>query len=173
MEHLTEAARKTRILLLDVDGVLTDGRLYFTSEGQEIKSFSTLDGQGIKMLQASGIEVGIITGRRSPLVRRRAEDLGIRLLYEGREDKLNCLNDILSDKGLKAEEVAYVGDDLPDLAVIRRVGLGLSVPNAHPFVREHAIGITQAQGGHGAIREVCDLIMRAHGTLDDALAAYL
>ena len=172
-DDLLERARPVKLAVFDVDGVLTDGRLNFLEDGSEFKSFSTLDGQGMKMLLASGVTMAIISGRTSPAVERRAKNLGISHLYQGREDKLAVLDELLAQLGLRSAQVAYLGDDLPDLPVIRRVGLGMAVANAASFVREHAHGITEARGGEGAAREFCELILRAQGNLEDANAAYL
>lgn len=158
IEH---AARKISLLLLDVDGVLTDGKLYFTSSGEEMKAFSTLDGHGVKMLIKSGIDVGIITGRNSTIVSKRAADLGIRLLYQGREDKLNVLHEILGERQLNAEQIAYAGDDFPDLPVMKAVGLSFSVPTGHQVVCSAAHAITSLPAGQGAVREICDFILHA------------
>ncbi|HDZ56014.1 MAG TPA: HAD family hydrolase [Pseudomonas xinjiangensis] len=173
MNTLMERARAIKLAIFDVDGVLTDGRLYFMPDGTEFKSFNTLDGHGIKMLIASGVEVAIISGRNSPLVERRAANLGIKHLIQGREDKLAALAELRQKVTVNIEEIAFLGDDLPDLPVIRRVGLGMAVSTADPFVRHHAHGVTMAAGGRGAAREFCELIMRAQGTLDAAQAAYL
>jgi 3-deoxy-D-manno-octulosonate 8-phosphate phosphatase (KDO 8-P phosphatase) len=172
-DNLLQRGQAIKLAVFDVDGVLTDGRLYFLADGSEIKTFSTLDGQGIKMLINAGIVTAIITGRSSPMVERRAKSLGIAHLYQGREDKLSVLDELLAQLGLGYDQVAYLGDDLPDLAPIRRVGLGMAVANASDFVKQHAQGVTQARGGEGAAREFCELILRAQGTLDAALAAYL
>ncbi|AQZ93436.1 KdsC family phosphatase [Halopseudomonas phragmitis] len=171
--QLLERAQQIRLAIFDVDGVLTDGRLFFMPDGTEFKSFNTLDGHGIKMLIASGVEVAIISGRQSPLVERRAANLGIRHLIQGREDKLNALAELRQQVPVELSQIAFLGDDLPDLPVIRRVGLGMAVATADSFVREQAHGITQACGGAGAAREFCELIMHAQGTLDSARAAYL
>ena len=173
MEKLIERAKALRLAIFDVDGVLTDGRLYFMPDGTEFKSFNTLDGHGIKMLIASGVEVAIISGRKSPLVERRAANLGIKHLIQGREDKLTALAELREIVPVEMHEIAFLGDDLPDLPVIRRAGLGMAVATADTFVREHAHGVTRAAGGAGAAREFCELIMRAQGTLDQAQAAYL
>lgn len=170
---LRERAAAIRLLALDVDGVLSDGRLYFSAEGDELKSFSTLDGHGIKLLMGQSIEVAIITGRTSPLVARRARDLGVRHLLQGREDKLVALRELTLQLGLDLQAAAYMGDDLPDLPAIRAAGLGLTVPNAHWLVRQHAHWCTQAPGGHGAVREACDLILDAKDLLAGVHAAYL
>lgn len=171
--ELMQRGKQIKLAVFDVDGVLTDGRLYFLEDGSEFKTFNTLDGQGIKMLIASGVTTAIISGRKTPVVERRAKNLGIEHLYQGREDKLVVLDQLLSTLGLTYEQVAYLGDDLPDLPVIRRVGLGMAVANAASFVRQHAHGITQARGGEGAAREFCELILSAQGNLEAAHAAYL
>jgi 3-deoxy-D-manno-octulosonate 8-phosphate phosphatase (KDO 8-P phosphatase) len=170
---LLQRGKNIKLAIFDVDGVLTDGRLYFLEDGSEFKTFNTLDGQGIKMLIASGVHTAIISGRRTPVVERRAHNLGIQHLYQGREDKLVVLDELLAQLHLSYEQVAYLGDDLPDLPVIRRVGLGMAVANAASFVRQHAHGVTQARGGEGAAREFCELIMSAQGSLEAAHAAYL
>lgn len=170
---LSERAAMIRLAIFDVDGVLTDGRLYFMPDGTEFKSFNTLDGHGIKMLIASGVQVAIISGRKSPLVERRAANLGIEHLIQGREDKLTALEELRQQIPVPMERIAFLGDDLPDLPVMRRVGLGMAVATADSFVREHAHGVTLASGGLGAAREFCELIMRAQGTLDQARAPYL
>ncbi len=172
-ETLTARARKIRLLLLDVDGVMTDGKLYFGNDGSEFKAFNTLDGHGIKMLQKSGVSVGIITGRSSELVARRARNLGIELLLQGREDKLAAMGELIAEMTITLEEIAFMGDDYPDLAVMRRVGLGLTVANAHPEVRRHAAWSSDSTGGNGAVREACDMLMRAQGSFDKALQEYL
>ncbi len=171
--ELLQRARTIKLAIFDVDGVLTDGRLYFLPDGSEFKTFNTLDGHGIKMLIASGVQTAIISGRKTPVVERRAQNLGIQHLFQGREDKLVVLDGLLAELGMSYEQVAYLGDDLPDLPVIRRVGLGMAVASADGFVRQHAHGVTQARGGEGAAREFCELILRAQGNLDAAQAAYL
>ncbi|UFH50174.1 KdsC family phosphatase [Pseudomonas sp. KNUC1026] len=171
-QDLLERAQRIELAVFDVDGVLTDGRLYFLEDGSEFKTFNTLDGHGIKML-GTAVGLAIITGRKSPVVERRARNLGIEHLYQGREDKLAALDELLGQLGLEYEDVAYLGDDLPDLPVIRRVGLGMAVANAAPFVRQHAMAVTQARGGEGAAREFCELILRAQGKLDALLDSYL
>ena len=170
---LVQRARSVRLLVLDVDGVLTDGKLYFLADGSEAKAFSTLDGQGIKMLMNSGVNVAIITGRTSTIVERRAANLGIMHLIQGREDKRTALDELLSSLQLSYEQVAYLGDDLPDLAAIRCVALGVAVANANTFVRQHALAVTSLRGGEGAARELCEFIMAAQDTLNAAQNAYL
>lgn len=170
---LLDRAKNIRLAIFDVDGVLTDGRLYFMPDGTEFKSFNTLDGHGIKMLIASGVETAIISGRKSPLVELRAANLGITHLIQGREDKLVALDELRERVPVTLEQIAFLGDDLPDLPVMRRVGLGMAVATADSFVRQHAHGVTDKAGGAGAAREFCEFIMRAQGTLDSAQAEYL
>ena len=173
-DALREKARAIRLLALDCDGVLTDGRLYYGNAGEELKAFSILDGLGIKLLRASGVEVAIITGRTSEIVKRRARELGIgELLLQGREDKLDALHELLPATGLALSQVAYCGDDLPDLGAILACGLGIATANAHFAVREQADWVTSVRGGEGAVREICDLLMDAQGTLADAIARHL
>tara|TARA_R110001606_G_scaffold399215_1_gene582132 strand:+ start:23329 stop:23874 length:546 start_codon:yes stop_codon:yes gene_type:complete len=170
---LGRRAAGIRLAIFDVDGVLTDGKLFFMPDGTEFKSFNTLDGHGIKMLMASGVEVAIISGRKSPLVEKRAANLGIKHLIQGREDKLNALSELRAILPFELEQIAFLGDDLPDLPVMRRVGLGVAVATADSFVREHAHCVTGAAGGAGAAREFCEMIMAAQGTLDKTREAYL
>ncbi|WP_455363725.1 KdsC family phosphatase [Microbulbifer discodermiae] len=172
-EKIERQLSRVHHLILDVDGVLTDGKLYFDNNGNELKTFHTLDGHGIKMLQKSGVQVAIITGRRSSVVERRAHDLGVHKLIQGREDKLTALHELFAQEGCRMEDMAYVGDDYPDLTVMTRVGCPIAVPNAAPPVRERAIWVTEARGGEGAVREVCDRIMRVQGTFAAALAPYI
>lgn len=171
--NLLERARKVRLVVFDVDGVLTDGRLNFLPDGTEFKSFSTLDGQGIKMLMNHGIQTAIITGRTSEVVKNRAANLSIPTLIQGREDKRTALDEVLAALQLGYDDVAYLGDDLPDLPAIRCVGLGVAVANANSFVRLHADAVTSLRGGDGAARELCEFILHAQGMLDAARQAYL
>ncbi len=173
MSNVFERATKIKLLSCDVDGVMTDGSLLFSSDGQEIKTFNILDGQGIKMLQNSGVKVAIITGRKSAMVENRAKNLGIDILYQGREDKINAIQDIAKDFNLELDQIAHIGDDLPDLPVIRKVGLGVTVPNGADLIKEHAHHCTTKAGGRGAVRELCELIMKAQNTLTAAHAEYL
>lgn len=167
-----KAAQKIKLVLLDVDGVLTDGRLYYGNAGEELKAFDIQDGLGIKLLQRGGIKVGIITGRSSELVKRRAQELAIDPLIQGREDKLTALNELLEKMTIDLEEIAFVGDDLPDLAVIRRVGLGITPANGNHLVASQALWQTKKSGGSGAVREVAELILSAQGKLESLLATY-
>ncbi len=170
---LRERFARTRLLCLDVDGVLTDGGLHYTESGEELKTFSTQDGHAIKMLAATGVTTAIITGRRTQLVARRAEELGIDHLFQGVHDKRAALTELLERTGLDAGDAAHMGDDIPDLPVLTRVGLALAPANLHPALRAHVHHVTRSRGGDGAVREVCELLMRARGTWADALAAYL
>ena len=169
---VVKAAQKIKMVLLDVDGVLTDGRLYYGNSGEELKAFNIQDGLGIKLLQKGGIDVGIITGRTSELLKRRTDELNIQLLVQGREDKLTALNEILVDSTINLEEIAFVGDDLPDLAVIRRVGLGITPANGNHIVASQALWQTQKGGGNGAVREVAELILSAQNKLNALLEPY-
>jgi 3-deoxy-D-manno-octulosonate 8-phosphate phosphatase (KDO 8-P phosphatase) len=157
---------------LDVDGVLTDGRLYFLPDGGEIKVFNSLDGHGLKMLQRSGVTVALITGRSSTAVARRAAELGISHLHQGSEQKLPIFDGLLEQLGLDYSQAAFMGDDLPDLPLIRRAAVGMTVANAHPLVRQSADWQSTLAGGQGAVREACDLIMQTQGTLCRLLQAY-
>ena len=168
-----ERAKKTRLIIFDVDGVMTDGSLYLNDDGQELKAFNSLDGHGMKMLRLSGVDLAIITGRTSQLVEFRAINLGVTHLYQGAEDKLEAFAELLKNTGLDPTECAYMGDDVVDLPVLRRCGLAICVPAAPALVKQHAHYVTQLPGGRGAVREVCELIMQAQGTLDAQLAPYL
>lgn len=172
MREIYERARNIRVAVFDVDGVLTDGTLYYLPSGEELKAFNVLDGHGMKMLQESGVKLAIITSRTSPCVEERARNLGIDLLYQGAGDKLAAFNALLDHCGVAADSCSLIGDDVVDLPVMRRCGLAASVPDAPPVVRRQAHYVTRAKGGHGAARELCELIMRAQGTFDAQLAAY-
>lgn len=170
--EIFERAAKVKLLVLDVDGVLTDGKLYFSDQGDAMKAFSTLDGHGIKLVQEFGIKVVIITGRQSDIVLKRAANLGIDKVVQGREDKLPALDALLKEYQLSHEECAYVGDDWPDLPCICRAGLGVTVPDAHPELKERAFCVTSYPGGKGAVRQVCDWLLQAQGHYDRALSTY-
>ncbi|MDX1696067.1 MAG: HAD-IIIA family hydrolase [Ketobacteraceae bacterium] len=162
-----DKARQVKIAVFDVDGVMTDGRLYYTSHGDEIKAFNVKDGLGIKLLQKFGIKTAIITGRNSELVNRRARELGFDYLYQGREDKITALNELLKDTGMSLDQVGYIGDDLPDLAAIRQSAFGATVNDASALVLENADWISTRRGGEGAVREFCEFILDAQGHLSD------
>ncbi len=169
-------AQPIKLLLLDVDGVLTDGSITYSVTGNscsESKTFHIHDGLGIKLLQRGGVQVGIITGRVSLMVERRAQELGISLLLQGREDKYAAMKAIATDRALRYEEIAYMGDDLPDLAAICHAGLGIAPASAVTRVRERADFITHAAGGAGAVREACEFILAAQGKLLGQQQAYL
>jgi 3-deoxy-D-manno-octulosonate 8-phosphate phosphatase (KDO 8-P phosphatase) len=170
---LAEQIKSIRLIAFDVDGILTDGGLYLSDSGEEFKRFNSLDGHGLKMLRASGVELAIITGRTSRCVELRAKNLGITHLFQGVENKLEVMQALLAKLQLAPAASAYMGDDVVDLPVMRRVGLAISVPNAPQIVRDHAHYVSQREGGHGAVREACELIMSAQGTLDTQLAPYL
>ncbi len=162
----TNAARNIKLLLLDVDGILTDGKLYFSNSGEEIKAFHSLDGHGIKMLISAGIDVGIISGRNSKIVSKRAAELGIDILYQGREDKFDVLQEISRNHEIDLQHICYAGDDLPDLPVLKAVGLSFSVPGAHCAVKEAVDVLTRGAGGDGAVREIADFLLQAQDKLD-------
>ena len=170
---LVSRAKLIRLIAFDVDGVMTDGGLYYSDSGEEFKRFNSLDGHGIKMLKNSGVEIAIITGRTSRCVEARARNLGITHVYQGVENKLEAMLDLLNKLKLSRDAAAYMGDDVVDLLVMRHVGLAISVPESPQLVREHSKYITQHRGGHGAVREACEMIMSAQGTLDAQLAPYL
>lgn len=166
-------AKAVKLMIFDVDGVMTDGGLYYTESGEELKAFNTLDGHGLKMLQASGVKLAIITGRTSKLVEHRARNLGLDYLYQGAHNKLEVFQQLLQEAGVQPEQCGYMGDDVVDLPVMRRVAFSVAVPDAPQIVRQHADYVTVARGGFGAVREACELVMREQGTLDAALAPYL
>lgn len=170
---LLARARNIQLLVLDVDGVLSDGQLYFSNTGDEIKGFNSLDGHGIKMLQNTGVTVAIITGRSSHIVDKRAQALGINHVVQGREDKLSALEELKTEISVDDSAIAHIGDDYPDLPLIRRVGLGMTVANGHWVIKQHAHWQSQYSGGNGAVREACDLLMLAQGTFDQQLEPYL
>lgn len=160
-----QRAAGVRLVIFDVDGVLTDGRLFFDPDGNEFKGFHSRDGQGKIMLQRSGVAVAVISGRYSPAVSKRMDSLGIEHAYQGCRDKLPAYQELLDKLGLTPEQTAHVGDDLPDLSLLRRVGFAVAVADAHPSILPYVHWITRAAGGQGAAREVCDFIMEAQGTL--------
>ena len=173
MQEILDRAARIKLVVFDVDGVLTDGSLYLGDDGQEYKAFNSKDGLGMKMLQASGIDIGIITARTSDVVRIRMESLGIRHVYQGRQQKLPALQELKQKLQLSDEQIAYVGDDVVDLPIMRRVGLAITVQDAHKMAIKHAHWQTRAAGGRAAAREVCELLMEAQGTLQQALDPFL
>jgi 3-deoxy-D-manno-octulosonate 8-phosphate phosphatase (KDO 8-P phosphatase) len=159
--NVRERAARVRLLVFDVDGVFTDGRLYYGPGGEELKVFHVHDGQGVKRLLRQGVAVAVISGRDSAAVSRRMQDLGIAHVFQGDEDKLPIFERLLKKLTLKPEEVACVGDDLPDLPLLEAAGFAIAVANALPAVRAKAHLVTGATGGGGAVREICDLILAA------------
>ena len=172
-QDILEKARNIELVIFDVDGVLTDGTLFYGDDGQEYKSFNSKDGHGLRMLQDSGVQVAIITGRESNVVRHRMDNLGITHVLQGRREKLPAYEELKSITGVADEHIAYVGDDVVDLPVMSRVAFAIAVQDAHHFVTKHAHWQTPSRGGHGAARDVCELIMEAKGTLQPALESYL
>jgi 3-deoxy-D-manno-octulosonate 8-phosphate phosphatase (KDO 8-P phosphatase) len=166
-------AKALKLMIFDVDGVMTDGMLYFSERGEELKAFNIQDGLGIKMLKQCGVEVALITARSSRAVEMRAAGLGIAHLYQGEEDKRKAYASLLARLGLASEHSGYMGDDLPDLPLITRCGFAATVPAAPEALKRRAHYVTRAQGGHGAVREVCEFILRAQGALDRAIDARL
>ncbi len=163
MSSIENRAATTRLLALDVDGVLTDGRIYYSNNGDEMKAFNIKDGLGIKLLRDSGVKVAIITGRQSEIVARRARELGIEDVVQGRDDKRQALLELCQRHTLNIEECAYMGDDLPDLSAIVAAGLGMTVADASAAVREAADWISHSNGGCGAVREACEFILSTRG----------
>lgn len=172
-ESALTKARQVKLLALDVDGVMTNGTLLFSASGDELKAFNILDGLGIKLLMKAGVDVAVITGRTSPLTERRMNDLGIPYVMQGREDKRTALLELTTQLNIEASAIAYMGDDLPDLSAIQYAGFGITVPNGHWFVRQHADYCTTTAGGQGAVREACDLILAAQGHIESALSGFL
>jgi 3-deoxy-D-manno-octulosonate 8-phosphate phosphatase (KDO 8-P phosphatase) len=170
---IKEKAKNLKLLILDVDGVLTDGRLFFDNEGNEYKCFHARDGHGIKLLRQTGVEVAVISGRQSQSVALRMKMLGVENVYQGYEDKRGALADVLEKCGVAPEQAAYIGDDLLDLPVMGAVGLAIAVNDANFAVKDRADWCTSLPGGLGAVREVCDLIMQAQGHFDSVLNHYL
>lgn len=166
-------AAKIKLMIFDVDGVLTDGGLHFGAEGEVIKRFHVHDGLGIRLLQESGVATAIITARQSPIVARRAHDLGIQHIQQGVHNKSEALDRLLAQTGLTPDLCGFVGDDVIDLPALMRVGFAASVSNGHPEVTARVHFITQASGGNGAVRNICDFILRAQGNYDKALASFL
>ena len=169
---LVARAKKIRVLLMDVDGVLTDGRIWLLSRrdgtASEIKGFSAYDGAGLKLARAAGLRTGLITGRESTAVSQRARECEMEFVYQHRATKIEALEEILQTTGAAPNEVAYVGDDLPDLSILQRVGLAAAVANAVPEVKRAAHFVTSKSGGEGAVREVVELIVKAQGKWEDA-----
>ncbi len=169
--NILARAAHIKLLVCDVDGVFSDGRIYLGNDGEELKAFHTKDGFGIKALASSGVDVAIITGRRSNIVATRMKALNVKHIIQGEENKLPALISLAKQLNLTVEQIAYIGDDTPDLACINHVNLGVAVQDAHPQVRNEANYITFTRGGFGAVRELCDLIMQSQNTLNTAHGA--
>lgn len=171
-EHIVQRAQAVKLLILDVDGVLTSAQLFIAADGSITKAFNTLDGHGIKMLQQTGVQTAIITARDDGAVNERARQLGISHYYKGAHDKKAAYEELRGKLGLSESECAFVGDDVIDLPVMVRCGLPVAVANAHDFVKERAVWTTEKAGGFGGVRQVCDLIMHAQGSLKTLLDGY-
>jgi 3-deoxy-D-manno-octulosonate 8-phosphate phosphatase (KDO 8-P phosphatase) len=167
-----EKASRIRLFLVDVDGVLTDGGIVYDGEGREIKRFHVRDGHGIKMLQRAGVEVGIVTGRTSEVVAVRARELGISIVLQGVGDKVAAWREILADKGIPPGETAYVGDDIVDVPLMRRVGFAAAVADAESYVREAADFVSGRAGGQGAVREIIEFVLRSSGAWEKVASRY-
>lgn len=173
MPDLAPRLAALRLMAFDVDGILTDGRLWYGGDGEEIKAFDAHDGHGIKMLRQAGLKVAIITSRRSQAVERRARDLGVHYCFQGVEAKRIAFDEVLAELKLDAAEAGFMGDDLLDLPVLVRAGFAASVPAAPAALRERVHYVSRRAGGRGAVREVCDLILASDGRLDAMIAEYL
>lgn len=171
-DEVLQRARAIRLAIFDVDGVLTDGRLLFDLDGNEYKTFHTQDGQGLKLLRSQGIEVAVISGRSSPIVAKRLKNLGIQYVHQGQEDKIAAYQNVLEALNLEPQHTAHVGDDLPDIPLMRRAGLAIAVADANPAVIPYTHWQTRRIGGHGAAREVCDMLLYAQDKLDTALQPF-
>jgi 3-deoxy-D-manno-octulosonate 8-phosphate phosphatase (KDO 8-P phosphatase) len=169
----TLRAAGVKLMIFDVDGVLTDGSLHYAAEGEVIKTFNVYDGLGIKLLQQSGVATAIITARLSPIINKRATDLGIQYVFQGAHDKRVAFEALLKQANVSADACGFIGDDIIDLPIILRAGFTASVPKGHPEVTSRVHYRTQAQGGHGAVRELCEFILHAQGTYEAAIAPYL
>jgi len=166
-------AKKIKVVIFDIDGVMTNGGLMLGDDGLEYKNFHSQDGLGLKILRNTGIQMAIITGRTSNVVVKRAENIKIKHIYQGLEDKLEAFEKLLQDFSVTPEECAFMGDDVVDLPPMRRCGLSVTVPHAMPLVKQYAHYITSREAGHGAVRELCELIMQAQGTFDEQMAVFL
>ncbi len=166
-------ASRLKLMAFDVDGVLSDGALFYTDAGSEIKAFNSLDGLGLNLLQRAGITVAIITGRNTPCVEKRMHSLGIPFIYQGVSDKLSTLRQLLEQLNLSADEAGYMGDDIVDLRIMHACGFSAAPADAHALARKFARTVSCRNGGRGAVREICEFILAAQGKLDEALAPYL
>lgn len=170
-QSLFERFKQIKLLVCDIDGVFSDGRLYLGNAGEELKAFHTKDGYGVKAILKAGIDVAVITGRRSQIVEQRMTALGVPHIIQGQEDKASTIQQLIQDLALEQTQVASMGDDMPDLGMFQYSALKISVADGHPYVKQQANYITQTKGGFGAVREVCDLLLQAHGTLEQIQAS--
>jgi 3-deoxy-D-manno-octulosonate 8-phosphate phosphatase (KDO 8-P phosphatase) len=168
-DKLRSRAAKVKLLVLDVDGVMTDGRIIMDHEGEEIKVFDVRDGHGIKLLRQTGIEVAVLTGRNSPVVQKRADDLGIPWVRQGVHNKVAAYEEIAGEVGIEDAETCFVGDDLVDITLLKRVGVPIVVADGVQEAKAAALYVTQCPGGRGAVREVCELLLRAQGRWEEVL----
>jgi len=169
---LPEKLKDIQLLLLDVDGVLTDGSIIYSDADSETKVFNVKDGFGLKLVMAAGIKVGLVTGRTSKALHRRCRDLGIRYIYDGVTQKARLLDKIVTETGVGPGNTAFIGDDLPDLPLMRHIGLSIAVADAHEIIRDYADWITAAPGGRGAVREVCDAVLKARGVWESIMKQF-
>ncbi|WP_063654303.1 3-deoxy-manno-octulosonate-8-phosphatase KdsC [Candidatus Arsenophonus triatominarum] len=167
-QHIVEKARLIKLLICDVDGVMTDGLIYMGNNGEELKAFNVKDGYGIRCLLTSAIEVAIITGRKAKLLKDRAKTLGINYFYQGQSEKKLAYNDLITRLKLQPQQIAYIGDDLIDWPVMSQIGLSVAVADAHPMLLSKAHYVTYQVGGKGAVREICDLILLAQDKIENA-----
>lgn len=164
--HLLHKLSKVKLLVCDVDGIFSDGKIYMGNQGEELKTFHTLDGYGVKALLKMGIDVAVVTGRSSQIVENRMSALGLSLIVQGEDDKGSAIKKLTQHLGLKKEFVASMGDDMPDVSMFAHSNVTFSVPNGHPYVKKQAEYVTRTQGGSGAVREICDLMLLAHNKLN-------
>jgi len=169
---LPKNLKDIQLLLLDVDGVLTDGSIIYSDEDSETKVFNVKDGYGLKLVMSTGIKVGLVTGRTSKALHRRCRDLGIKYIYDGVQQKAQLLDKIVLETGVDADNTAFIGDDLPDIPLMKRIGLSIAVADAHEMVRDYSDWITSAPGGRGAVREVCDALLKARGHWEKLMAKF-
>lgn len=169
MQDILSRAKQIKLMIFDVDGVLTDGSIIMGDNGEEYKAFHSRDGHGMRLLQYTGVEIAIITGRTSNVVEHRMANLGVKYVFQGQKVKLPAFEELIKQLKLKPEQCAYVGDDWVDIAIMKRVGLSIAVQDADDLVKKHAHWVTPAKGGKGAARQVCELIMEGQGTLQDQI----
>ena len=166
-------ASRLKLMVFDVDGVLSDGTLFYSDNGSEMKAFNTLDGTGLNLLQRAGIKIAIVTGRNSPCVEKRIQNLGIELLFQGIKNKLETMQELLVKLSISADEAGFMGDDLIDLQAMAACGFSAAPADAHDLAKRYARLISSKPGGHGAVREVCEFILDAQGKLDAAIAPFM